>query len=283
MTVTMPSIGNQIKEARLAKGLSQSAIEKDLGWGRGNLFNYESGRSKIPEDKKDILFDYLGLGEGKVAEFFKETKPAKPIEDNSPDKFGPKKNAEGYSDPTMAEAIKNAMVKYTDHMPGEIWLHKRKNGQIISKLILSVQRNKAICISVFANGSQLDQKVKTQSGTTKYVALDYIEAVPLKELEERTDIVQEKYMDNLHTRLIDILGIKPIEKVVEVEKEVTVEVPVEKIVEVEKEVRVEVPVEKIVEVEKEVTDPVIEAEARIYKEAFGKVCDALSGVVGGKN
>ena len=44
-----------------------------------------------------------------------------------------------------------------------------------------------------------------------------------------------------------------VERIVEVEKEVPVEVEVERIVEVEKEVTVEVEVEKIVEVEKEVT------------------------------
>lgn len=273
------TVGEQLKEARIAKGLSQLAVEKEVGLSRGTLSKYEHDKLICPPDRLDAIYDALGLGAEKIADFFsfKETKTPKPVQDDTPDKFGPNKNHEGYSNPTMAAALAKANVKFSDHLPGEIWLRTTKGGSKIRTLILSISGNRATCLSVFASGTQYDQKIKTRNGKTDYVCLQRIETLYLKELEERTDVVADKYVDLVHKRLLDLLGIKPVEKVVEKEVEVIKEVPVEKIVEVEKKVEVPVEVEKVVEVP--VTDPTAEIEARIYKEAFDKVCGALEGVL----
>lgn len=230
------AINEQIKKARIDKGLSQSQIEKELGWGSGTVSKYEIGKCHMPKEREEQILVFLGLNK----------EPKKPEES---DRYNLPRNSEGYMDTTMSEAIKRAMIKYNDHLPGEIWIHKRMNGGKIPKIILSISGQFAYCISVFGKSNQSsDFKVKTRNGITKFVSMDRLERIRLKELEERDDIVSNRSMADLKLHLGALFNIAVIEKEVEVPVEKEVIKEVEKIVEVpvEKEVikEVEVPVEK---------------------------------------
>jgi len=261
----------QIKQRRLEMGLSQAKVEDSLGWGRGNLSKYEKGTTKIPADRKEELWEFYGLGAKKVADFFgfKETETPRPVKDTS--RGSSTHNAEGYTDPTMAEALKKAMAatKYTDPLPGEVWTNYRNNGGVLSKLILSVEGNTAYCLTVFTKGASYDFKVKCKAGFTYYVAFDRMEAIKLKDLKERKAIISSKSFEEVKLHFAGLMGIAVVEK--------TVEVPVEVEKVVEKEVVKEVPVEVIKEVEREA--PVIDSfefemckrERDIYKDIVDRL------------
>lgn len=258
------AINEQIKKARIDKGLSQSQIEKELGWGRGTVSKYEIGKCHMPKEREEQILVFLGLN--------KEPKEQKETKES--DRYNLPRNSEGYIDTTMSEAIKRAMTKYNDHLPGEIWIHKRMNGGRIPKIILSISGQFAYCISVFGKSNQSsDFKVKTKNGITKFVAMDRLERIRLKELEERDDIVSNRSMADLKLHLGALFNIAVVEK--------EVEVPVEKEVIKEVEKIVEVPVEKevIKEVEKKVEVPVTDnfefemckRERDIYKDIVDRL------------
>lgn len=227
------TIGETLKSAREKLGVSQCKVEDSLGWGRGSLSKYEKDIYSVPDKRKKELFEFYGITSDTF--IFKETKTPPPVQDKSPTSLT--HNKEGYVDTTMAKALANAMTKYTDPLPGEVWTHYRSSGGVLQKLILAINGSVAYCITIFTKGTERDFKIKCKAGFTYYASFDRMEAIRLRDLKERKSIISKKSFEDVKLHFSALLGIAVVEKEVEVVKKV----PVEK--EVIKEVIKEIPSE----------------------------------------
>lgn len=65
------TLGDVLKEARLAKGLSQAQVAKKLGYSSPQfIFLMESGKSKLPFNKISAICRILDLDKNDVVGFF---------------------------------------------------------------------------------------------------------------------------------------------------------------------------------------------------------------------
>lgn len=139
-----------------------------------------------------------------------------------------KYNSEGYLDTTTYKAMKN--IPNQDYIPGEVWTTKEHNGVERLMLIL-VSSSTSVCgllvmdvDDYFDENKDITISIK---GKLYYVNPWYIISKPAKYLGKSKDKLPDSTLELVKNSIGKALGIKPIEKVVEITKEI----PVEKIIE----------------------------------------------------
>ena len=204
----------------------------------------------------------------------------------------PRKNAEGYSDPTAYQAIL-AVEGFAE--VGEVWAVAAKHDSTTQEcfLILASRPDVSTGVRLFEReknskwipGTEPVIPVAVDLGSYGYFVGDAVKITtkPNKYLLRKYDELSFAELTRIKSGLSVYLNIpkvlevpveKIVEKPVEVEKIVEVEKPVEVPVEVEKVVEkiVEVPVEKPVEVVKEDADYIrMKAQYEIYKDFYERV------------
>lgn len=200
------------------------------------------------------------------------------------DRYKFPKNGEGYNDFTAS-----SVVQKTDNIKGmfnagDIWEVDIPKGGTRKYLVLASYKYSVTCVPVRTR-SECDSDynpvccVPVDFATNSYVDLRYIVTKIGRYFLEKTG--EAKNFKAVKTKLSFLLGIEPVERVVEkevirkvpVEKEVIKEVPVEKIV--EKEVIKEVPVEKGVD---SVDIALTKQKAEIYESLTWAMLVVMGGV-----
>lgn len=132
---------------------------------------------------------------------------SKPKDSN--DRFGPNKNHEGYSDPTAAAAIKNIEKKWVDPQPGEIWLYRRKDGGVSSKLILSRNNGTVCALYMFNSTKPIDcVSVVDDDGKQYIISLKTVETMKPGAFERRTGKLSRSSMNIIKAKLATRLGLQ---------------------------------------------------------------------------
>lgn len=202
----------------------------------------------------------------------------------------PRKNAEGYSDPTAYQAIL-AVEGFAE--VGEVWAVAAKHDSTTQEcfLILASRPDASTGVRLFEReknskwipGTEPVIPVAVDLGSYGYFVGDAVKITtkPNKYLLRKYDELSFAELTRIKSALSVYLNIpkvlevpveKIVEKPVEVEKIVEVEKPVEVPVEVEKVVEKIVEVEKPVEVVKEDADYIrMKAQYEIYKDFYERV------------
>lgn len=218
---------------------------------------------------------------GKV-EWVDTKEPEKTPAEAPKDKYPFPKNSEGYNDYTAASVAKKTDNIRGAFVPGDIWEVDTKGGVRRKYLVLASYKGAVTCVPVKERNSWDYNPVYCSP-----VSMVNNEFVDLRFMVTRGSayflekLYEAKNYDAIKTKLSFLLGIEPVERVVEkevirkvpVEKEVIKEVPVEKIV--EKEVIKEVPVEKGVD---SIDIALTKQKAEIYESLTWAMLVAIGGV-----
>ena len=181
------------------------------------------------------------------------------------DRYSVNKNDEGYSDPTAAAVIKSMDNIYGSKVPGSVWSVSSANGKVEEYLILSDFRDCCSCLMLLNDKNQYNPVycVAVDFKTDSYVDVRRICPKPSRYfLQYEFEI---KNLEAVQNRINKIFRFPMSEKTVEVR------VPVERIVEVEKEVIKEVPAENTIE---PVEIALLRQRAEIYEKCFTMLCQA---------
>lgn len=195
-------------------------------------------------------------------------------EDNTTDdRYGERKNDEGYNDPTAYQALKNVSGEDKEGpipYPGEIW-RVEKNGTAV--LVISNKTGLIMGVQVSRKTANLlSDNLYFDGENSIVVNLSSIRAYSRSSLDKKImQLSSYKNFNEIRRRLGNYIGLtinqvieKPVEKIVEK----VVEKPVEKVI--------EVPVEKIVE--KVVEKPVENVDYILWKqraEIYEDICNKL--------
>lgn len=196
-------------------------------------------------------------------------------EETKPERYPDTHNHEGYPDPTMAKAMRNAMSDYT---PGEVWVYKDYNGEEKLYLILGSIKGSVTGLMVNEIDGWFDEQEDVSisvKGKLYYVEPCRILSKPSRILNRSRDTISDLEMTAIRKKIAEFLGVQTKERIVEVEKIV------------EKEVKVPVEVVKTVETPVVIDrdDPMVpklKAELELAKQAADIWEKAFYAVTGGK-
>lgn len=218
---------------------------------------------------------------GRTGGFYWEEKEPEKKPEKKEDKFGPDKNHEGYSDPTVFKALHNSGKA----LAGEIWDYELPRGEKTNVLVIN--SNKRIVQILFLSDNEdaiqktMEHPVKLEVGRKAYF-YDPMLVQSRKQWYLRNKIctLDIDIFNEVRGNVMKTMGMP--DRVVTIEKEV----PVEKIV--------EVPVEKVVEKIVEVKTPVIPdddnldtlksielAKLRTEVEIYKNFCDSFMDIMRG--
>lgn len=196
-------------------------------------------------------------------------------EETKPERYPDTHNHEGYPDPTMAKAMRNAMSDYT---PGEVWVYKDYNGEEKLYLVLGSIKGSVTGLMVNEVDGWFDEQEDVSisvKGKVHYVEPCRILSKPSRILNRSRDTISDLEMTAIRKKIAEFLGIRTKERVVEVEKVVEKEVKVP--VEVVKEVGVvkEIPVadDRVKDLEMQLA--LAQQRADIWEKAFNAVTGGM--------
>lgn len=226
-------ISNYLKDNPNIK-FTYGILVDELGIPRSYICNHKNELLKSSDHIKTFADRF-----GRTGGFFWEEKEPEKNEN----KFGPDKNHEGYSDPTVFNALHNSGKA----LAGEIWDYELPRGEKTNVLVIN--SNKRIAQILFLSDNEdtiqktMEHPVKLEVGRKTYF-YDPMLVQSRKQwyLRNKVCTLNIDIFNEVRGNVMKTMGMP--DRVVTVEKVVEKEVPVE----VEKVVIKEVPVEKIVEV-----------------------------------